>query len=90
MSDHAPLIITIPIIEESVNLIKYLIIKDSKEEAFFIKDITISIRNLSTSNLLNITSLDRVVNKFTNMVNIAWEKNSRIINIYEALQELVE
>ena len=62
MSDHAPFTITIPIVEESVNTTKCSIIKDSEEKASFVKEVTISIRNLNTSNLLDITSLDRVVN----------------------------
>ena len=80
-SDHAPLTITIPIVEESVNLTKNSIIKDSEEEASFIKDVTTSIRNLNMSNLSDITSLDRVVSDFTNTIKSAWEKNSKIINI---------
>jgi len=80
-SDHAPLTITIPIVEESVNSTKHSIIKDSEEEASFIKNVTISIRNLNMSNLSDITSLDRVVNNFANIVKSAWEKNLKIINI---------
>ena len=71
MSDHVPLIITIPIVEESVNITKCLIIKDSEEKVSFIKEVTISVRNLNTFNLSDITSLDRVVNEFTSMVNNA-------------------
>ena len=81
MSDHAPFTITIPIVEESVNTTKCSIIKDSEEKASFVKEVTISIRNLNTSNLLDITSLDRVVNEFASIVNSAWEKNSKIINV---------
>ena len=80
-SDHAPLTITILIIEESVNSTKHLIIKDSKEEVAFIKDVTISIKNLNTSNLSDITSLDNVVDEFTNKVKSTGEKISKIINI---------
>ena len=79
--DHAPLTIIIPIIKESVNLTKHLIIKDNKEKAPFIKNITTSIRNLNISNLSDIASLDRAVNDFANMVKSAWEKNLKIINI---------
>jgi len=71
MSDHVPLIITIPIVEESVNITKCSIIKDSEEKVSFIKEVTISVRNLNTFNLSDITSLDRVVNEFTSMVNNA-------------------
>jgi len=79
--DHAPLTITIPIVKESVNSTKCLIIKDSEEEASFIKNITTFIRNLNMSNLSDITSLDRAVNNFADVVKSAWEKNSKIINI---------
>ena len=81
MSGHASLTITIPIIEESVNTTKCSIIKDSKEKVSFVKKVTISVRNLNISNMLNITSLDKVVNEFASTVNNAWEKNSKIINI---------
>jgi len=70
-SDHAPLTITIPIVKKSVNSTKYSIIKDSKEEAFFIKNVTTSIRNLNISNLSDTTSLDRAVNNFVNAVKSA-------------------
>jgi len=66
--DHAPLTITIPIVKESVNSTKCLIIKDSEEEASFIKDVTTFIRNLNMSNLSDITSLDRAVNNFADVV----------------------
>ena len=81
ISDYVPLTITIPIIEKSINSAKHSIIKDSKEEVAFIKNITISIRNLNTSNLSNITSLDNIINEFVNKIKSAWEKSSKIINI---------
>ena len=68
MSDHISLTIPIPIVEENINSTKHSIIKESKEEVVFIKDITISIRNLYTSNLSDITSLDNIINEFANMV----------------------
>jgi len=80
-SYHASLTITIPIVEESVNSTKHSIIKDSDKETAFINDITLSIRNLNMSNLSDIVSLNNIVNDFTNKVNNAWEKSSKIINI---------
>ena len=62
MLDHASLTITIPIVEEGINSTKCSIIKDSEEEVAFIKDVTISIRNLHISNLSDITSLDNIIN----------------------------
>ena len=87
--DHTSLIITIPIVEESLNSTKHSIIKDRKEEASFIKDVTIFIRNLNMSNLSDITSLDRVVNDFANIVKSAWEKKLKNHQHHETLQELV-
>ena len=81
MLDYAPLTITIPIVKKNVNSIKYSIIKDSEEEASSIKNVTTSIRNLNTSNLLDIISLDRAINEFANAVKNAWKKNLKTINI---------
>jgi len=79
LSDHASLTIVIPIVEEHINSRKCSIIKDSKEESTFIKDLTTSIRNINIFNMSDITSLDRAVNKFA--IENAWEKNLKIINI---------
>ena len=81
LSDHTSLTIVIPIVEEHINSRKCSIIKDSKEESTFIKDLTTSIRNINIFNMSDITSLNRAVNKFANTVENAWEKNLKIINI---------
>jgi len=61
LSDHAPLTIIIPIAKEYINFRKCSIIKDSKEESAFIKDLTSSIRYINISNMSDTTSLDRAV-----------------------------
>ena len=81
MSDHTPLTITIPISEEHIESSKKSIIKDSKKEMSFIKDLISLIRNLYTFNLSDEDSLERVVNKFTKVVEYIWKKNLKIINI---------
>jgi len=81
ISDHASLTITIPISEEHINSRKRSIIKDSKEEMSFIKDLISSIRNLHTSNLLDEDGLERVVIEFAKVVKYAWKKNSKFVNI---------
>jgi len=81
ISDHAPLTITITIVEESVNTTKCSIIKDSEKEVSFVKEVITSVRNLNMYNLLDIASLNSIVNEFASIVNNAWEKNSKIINI---------
>ena len=81
MFNHTPLIIIIPTVEKYISSSKYTIIKDSKEKLTFIKELSVAIRNINTSNILDINSLDRAVNKFTNIVENTWLKNSKIINI---------
>jgi len=81
LSNYTYLTIVISIIEEYINSRKCSIIKDSKEELTFIKDLITSIRNINTSNMSDVASLDRAVNKFANAVENAWEKNSKVINI---------
>ena len=70
-SNHAPFTITIPIIEENVNSSKHSIIKNSKEEVAFIKDVIISIKGLDISILYNINRLENVINTFTYHVEYA-------------------
>jgi len=81
LSDHASLTIVILIAKEHINSRKCLIIKDSKEELAFIKDLTSSIRCISISNMLDTTSLDRAVNEFAIMVENTCKKNLKVINI---------
>ena len=62
MSDHTPLMVTIPIMEENINSTRFSITKNSKEETSFIKDISSLIRNLDMSNLSDINRLENIVN----------------------------
>jgi len=76
-----PLSITIPITEENIDLHKRTIKKNSKEEELFIKEVIILLKNLDTSNILDIPNLERVVNDFANIIDNIWMKNSKIVNI---------
>ena len=67
-SDHAPLTVTKPIIEEYVYNKKYSIIKGSVEEKSFIKDLIKDIRTINISNLTDIDSLENIVNSFTKAI----------------------
>ena len=81
ISDYAPLLITISIAEENINLHKRTITKNSNEKESFIKEVITSVTKLDTSNISDIPELERVVNNFANIVDSAWMKNSKIINI---------
>ena len=79
--NHAPLTVSILIVEENINSSKFSIVKNSEEEASFIKDILSIIKNLNVSNLSDIDKLEDVVNTFALYTKHAWEKNSKLINI---------
>ena len=81
MKDKLYLSVTIPIVEENINLSKFSIAKNSKEEIMFIKDTIISIKSLDVSNLSDISRLENVVNTFASHIEHAWEKNSKLVNI---------
>ena len=61
-SDHATLTIFIFIVEENINMSKFSIVKNSKEEDSFIKNISSIIRNLDISDLSVIDKLENIVN----------------------------
>ena len=81
LSDHAPLIITIPIIKEHINLSKCLISKGSEEEVSFIKDVFMIFRNINMFNISDLTSLDKIVNNLAQEIKYTWGKHSKIAKI---------
>ena len=80
-SNHAPLMITIPIIEKLVPTSKFSLPKNNKEEEAFIKEAAFVFKSLNTSNLLNHVSLKQVVNSLVARVEQAWNANARRVNI---------
>ena len=80
-SDHAPLTVTIPIAEEHVQSSKFLIPKNSEEEAAFVKEATLIIKSLDTSNLTSYVRLEDIVNLFASRIDHAWNENAKKINI---------
>ena len=79
ISNHTPLTITISIIEELVLTSKFLLPKNSKEEAF-IKEVAFVFKFLETLNLSNHESLEQVVNLLVAKVKQAWNVNARRVN----------
>jgi len=80
-SDHAPLMITIPIMEELVLTFKFSLPKNSEEEEVFIKEVALVFKSLNTSNLSNHKSLEQVVNSLVARVEQALNANTRRVNI---------
>jgi len=65
VSDHALLTITILIIKEYIQMKKHMIIKNSKEEKIFVNKVIKAIKDIDTSNLFNVISLENIVCSFT-------------------------
>ena len=76
-SDHAPFTVTIPITKEYIISSKLSIPKKSKEEAAFVKEATVVIKNLNTSNLTDNVKLENLVNLFRSRIKQAWKKNTK-------------
>jgi len=68
MSDHAPLSITITIVDEVINTSKLLIQQKSEQESTFIKEVISSFKDLDTSNIANKECLEYTVNNLDSIV----------------------
>ena len=80
-SDHAPLSITISIIDEVVNISKLSIQQNSKQEIALVEEVISIFKNLDTSNITDKECLENTVNNLDLLVNRAWNKNAKQIRI---------
>ena len=80
-SDHAPLTIIIPIVDEFINTSKLSIPQNSKQETVFVKDIILIFKNLETSNIINKDNLENIVSHIETSINQAWTKNAKYLRI---------
>jgi len=76
-SDHAPLLINIPISSKIIHTSKLSIIPKSKQETEFIKNIILNVSTMDTSNIDDIEKLEQVVNLLRSIVDQAWSKNAK-------------
>jgi len=74
-SNHVPLTISIPVAEENIISFRLLIPKNSEEKAAFVKEATVIIKNLNTSNLIDHDKLEDIVNLLELKIEQAWAKN---------------
>jgi len=63
-SDHVLLIITILIVKEHIQMKKYIIVKNNKEEKIFINKVIKAINDIDISNLSDVISLENIVCSF--------------------------
>ena len=76
-SDHVPLIIDIPIFEESFQTSKLAIFPNSEQETDFIKDVISNFSKLDISNIENIDKLEQIVIHLSVIVEQMWVKNTK-------------
>jgi len=58
-----------PLLKKILTFVKELSQKNSDEEELFIKEVITSFTKLDTSNISDISKLERVVNNFANIVD---------------------
>ena len=77
ISDHAPLSITVSIVDKVVNTLKLSIQQNSKQEIAFVKEVISVFKNLDMSNITNKECLENTVNNLDSLVNWVWNKNAK-------------
>ena len=76
-SDHAPLLIDIPIFNEIIHMSKLTIYPKSEQETEFIKDVISNFKTIDTSNIEDIEKLEQVVNLLGSIIDQVWSKNTK-------------
>jgi len=79
--DHAPLIITIDIAEEYIDLFKFSIAKNSEEESRFIEEVMHAIKSINNDDLFNSFKLEEITTSLASTVDHTWKANSKQIKI---------
>ena len=77
LSDHAPLSVEIPIIEEVIQSSKFMILPKSDQEKAFIDEVISNFKTLSTNNIDDSNKLDNVVHWLGLIINQAWKNNAK-------------
>ena len=80
-SDHAPLMISILIIEEHIPTHKRTLTKNSVEEVEFVNEVIASFAKVDVSNISNILDLDEIVSIWADIVDRSWTKHLKLVNI---------
>ena len=76
-SDHAPLSIEIPIIEEVIQSSKLMIHPNSDQEIAFVEEVILSFKSLDTSVIDDSDKLESIVNQLGMIIDQAWKKNAK-------------
>ena len=76
-SDHTPLSVEIPIIEEFFPTSKFMIPPKSDHEKAFIDEVISNFKSLNTNDMDDIVKLDCVVKGIGHIINQAWKDNAK-------------
>ena len=58
-----------------------MIVKDSKKEHTFVKELIKAIRNIDTNDIFDVNHLNSIILDFASLMENIWTKNSKIVNI---------
>ena len=73
--------ISIPIVKEHISTQKKSLIKNSAKEAKFVNEVIALFSKIDASNIVNTHDLDDIVKKWADIVNYAWLKHLKFVNI---------
>ena len=76
-SDHAPLLIDIPICDENIHMTKFVIPPGSEQEEEFIKDVIKNFKLLDTSNIGSVERLNHISDQLGSIIVQMWSKNTK-------------
>ena len=80
-SDHAPLLVDLPISPENIHLHHKALKCDSEEENTFLSAVNMGLRALNFSSLDSTASLDLLAQAISQVFSHAWEANARNITV---------
>lgn len=81
LSDHTPISINIPILEEHIQTKKQTLVKNSDEESQFVEELITSIKNIDISLIQSADTLEAITQLFANSIKRLWFKYSKNTNI---------
>jgi len=80
-SDHAPLLVDLPISPENICFSRKVLKRDSDEENNFLSSVTIGLRALNFSRLDSVDDLDLLSTAVSRVISNAWNANARNITV---------
>jgi Endonuclease/Exonuclease/phosphatase family./Reverse transcriptase (RNA-dependent DNA polymerase). len=80
-SDHAPLLVNLPISPENVRLRRMVLKRDSEEESAFLSSVNKGLRSLDFSGLDSTAGLDLLSRAISEVFSTAWASHARNITV---------